>query len=253
MNNLEINNLNYNNLFQDLSLDIDKNCFITISGPNNCGKTTLLRIISNEIETKKTITINNKYLEDYKLEDYQSLIQVVIKKEYINQEKTLKEEIEYIDCDESYKKNIIKELNTKSLLKKEFNNMTNKELVMSQLLIALIKRPKILLLDDIGYYLNNDEKEKVFNFLNTYKENSIIINTTINLEDSLYSDYLYIINDKKIALEGLPIQVLEKDNVINKIGLKLPFMIDLSVKLRDYNLVEDIELDKDRMVETLWK
>lgn len=253
MNNLEINNLNYNNLFQDLSIDIEKNCFITISGPNNCGKTTLLRILSNEIEIEDTIIINDKYLEDYKLEDYQSLIQIVIKKEYINQEKTLKEEIEYINCDESYKKSVIKELNIKSLLKKEWETMTNKEIVMSQLLISLLRQPKILLLDDIGYYLDKDEKEIVFNYLNKYKEKAIIINTTINLEDSLCTDYLYIINNGKIALEGNPIKVLQKDNVINKIGLKIPFMIDLSVKLRDYNLIEEIELDKDRMVELLWK
>ena len=253
MNNLEINNLNYNNLFQDLSIDIEKNCFITISGPNNCGKTTLLRILSNEIETENTIIINDKYLEDYKLEDYQSLIQIVIKKEYINQEKTLKEEIEYINCDESYKKNVIKELNIKSLLKKEWETMTNKEIVMSQLLISLLRQPKILLLDDIGYYLDKDEKEIVFNYLNKYKEQAIIINTTINLEDSLFTDYLYIINNGKIALEGNPLEVLQKDNVINKIGLKIPFMIDLSVKLRDYNLIEEIELDKDRMVDLLWK
>ena len=30
-------------------------------------------------------------------------------------------------------------------------------------------------------------------------------------------------------------------------------MIDLSVKLRDYNLITDIELDMNRMVDELWK
>ena len=43
------------------------------------------------------------------------------------------------------------------------------------------------------------------------------------------------------------------DNIINKIGLNIPFMIDLSVKLRDYDLITDIETDYDRMIEALWK
>ena len=30
-------------------------------------------------------------------------------------------------------------------------------------------------------------------------------------------------------------------------------MIDLSVKLRDYGLIKEIELNKNRMVENLWK
>ena len=64
---------------------------------------------------------------------------------------------------------------------------------------------------------------------------------------------MYILDEGKVALEGIPLEVLEKDNIINKIGLNIPFMIDLSVKLRDYDLIEDIELDKNRMIEKLWK
>ena len=74
----------------------------------------------------------------------------------------------------------------------------------------------------------------------------------MNLELSLYTDSLYIINEGKVALEGKPIDILQKDNIINKIGLTLPFMIDLSVKLRDYDLIDEIETDLDRMIDVLW-
>ena len=59
-------------------------------------------------------------------------------------------------------------------------------------------------------------------------------------------------NGEKI-LEGEPLDVLQNDNILNRIGLEVPFMIDLSVKLRDYDVVKDIELDKNRMVDILWK
>lgn len=92
-------------------------------------------------------------------------------------------------------------------------------------------------------------------YLNTYREeNKIsIIMTCSNLDDSLYGDYLYVIKDSQIILEGKPLEVLENDNIINKVGLELPFMIDLSVKLRDYELLTTIETDMDRMVNILWK
>ena len=80
-----------------------------------------------------------------------------------------------------------------------------------------------------------------------------IILTTSSLTETLFSDYLYIINESTIILEGEPLSVLVKDNILNRIGLEVPFMIDLSVKLQDYNLLTTTELDMERMVEELWK
>ena len=77
--------------------------------------------------------------------------------------------------------------------------------------------------------------------------------TTIDLNQSLYSDYLYIIDEGRTLLSGEPITILQRDNLINKAGLNLPFMVDLSVKLRDYELITKLTLDMNRMVEELWK
>lgn len=76
--------------------------------------------------------------------------------------------------------------------------------------------------------------------------------TTNDLNDTLVSDYIYIISNSTLVLEGNPMEVLQKDNSLNKLGLSIPFMIDLSVKLRDYDVVKEIELDQDRMVDKLW-
>lgn len=65
--------------------------------------------------------------------------------------------------------------------------------------------------------------------------------------------FLNLIFQGKVVMEGVSKEILIRDNILNKIGLKVPFMYDLSVKLMDYNLLGDIELDKDRMVDQLWK
>ena len=70
-NIIEIIDLNYQNTFNSFCLGIAENKFISICGPNNCGKTILLRIIDRQIEIKNTITINNIKIEDYKI--YQDL------------------------------------------------------------------------------------------------------------------------------------------------------------------------------------
>lgn len=251
-----IKNLNYENIFEDINIKIKKGTIATISGHNNCGKTTLIRILNKEIDTNNEIFIKDKKINDYKLNEYNKIVQAVIPTEILFVEKNLEDEILYYNkLTEEDLKYIIKELKIKSLLKKEYKTYTIKEIIISQIILALIKKPEILLLDNIFAYYDKKEVEKIITFLKKYqiKTNITIIITTLNLNESLYTDYLYIINNRKIALEGNPINTLEKDNIINKIGLNIPFMIDLSVKLRDYDLIKDVELDMNRMIDKLWK
>ena len=54
-------------------------------------------------------------------------------------------------------------------------------------------------------------------------------------------------------MEGKTLDVLKKDNILSKLGLELPFMVDLSLKLQFYELINDIKLDMDDLVVSLWK
>ncbi len=244
---IEINSFSDDKLFENLNISVEKNTITTISGSNSCGKTTLMRILNREIITDNTILLNNTSINDYTIRDYTSLVQTVIPLEIVFNEKTLEKELNNID--------LVKGLRIKSILNKDLSTLTIKEKVLAQLAIALDNKPEVLLLDNIFIYFNDKEKEDIFKFLRSYqKKNKLtVVLTTIDLNDSLYTDYLYIIGNKTIILEGKPLEVLEKDNILNKVGLNIPFMADLSVKLKDYDLIDSIILDKDRMVDILWK
>jgi len=259
LNSLEIVNLNYPGLFSNLNLKVKKDQFITISGSNNCGKTTLIKILSRDIETSNSIYIENEEINSYKIEELSKKIQTVIPLNIRFFENTLEEEIQLLLQEmpkgQEFYNYLIQGLKIKKILTKDFSTLTKKEIVLSQIALSLLNQPAMILLDNIDNYLSMKEVEQVFSFLKDYREKfglSVII-TTIHLEVSLFTDYLYVIDNKNIALEGNPIEVLQNDNVLNKIGLALPFMIDLSVKLRDYDLTSEIETDIDRMVDILWK
>ena len=256
MSILKITNINYKNILNNLSLNIEENKFITISGANNSGKTTLMRIINREFPDTFDIEILGKKLNDYNTEELARTIQCVIPNNIYFIETNLYEEMNYnCNSNASYIDYICKGLKIKRIVNNNYNTYNQQELILSQLAIALSIQPKILLIDNISPYFNKKDIENIIIFLKEYqkKYNITIIYTTINLEESILTDYIYIINDGKIELSGIPIEVLQKDNIINKIGLNIPFMIDLSVKLRDYDLIKEIETDKDRMVEMLWK
>ena len=103
--------------------------------------------------------------------------------------------------------------------------------------------------------MDSNTKAKIKKALKDYQKNNklTIVLTTTNLEDTIDTDYLYIINDGDILIEGEPLTVLKEDTMLNHLGLYNSFMVDLSLKLKFYELLDDVELDMDRMVNTLWK
>ena len=226
MNDFIINNLNYNNILNDFSITIKKESFVTIVGPNDCGKTTLLRVLST------------------------NSIAIVIPKEIVFETNTLENELLFKNIDI----NKINDKWDKRLLKKQFSKMTDKEMIISQIILEVESNKDIILIDDISSYFSYKERKKIWNTIKSIlvKKKKIIVYLSILLDDSLDFERLYIMDKGKIVLEDEPLNIIIKDNVLNKIGLKLPFMVDLSVKLQDYNLIDDLELDVDRMVDRLW-
>lgn len=257
---IKVDRLNYKDLFNDLTMCIKRNSFVSISGPNNCGKTSLIRILGRDIKIPQPIIISDKNHNDYKIQEYLKMVQMIIPKEIIFLEDNLADELSYHQMhsgkDQIEVTNfLVRGLKLKKILSKNFTHLTSKEIILSQIAIALIQQPEILLIDNISSYFEPNELQAIITFLELYREkyDLTLILTTTDLSVSLLTEHLYIISEGKVALEGTPLEVLQKDNVINKIGLEIPFMIDLSVKLRDYDLVNSIETNLDRMVDKLWK
>ena len=109
----------------------------------------------------------------------------------------------------------------------------------------------MILIDSIFSFLNKHEKLKIFSIIKKYQLelNLTIIYTTVNLEDILFSDSVYIINNKKISLismEDLFTSKIIKDNHIN-----IPVFYELKDKLKLYNLISDNVSIIDEMVDEI--
>ena len=268
MNIVEVNNLNFkykkNYIFKNFNLKVEEGKFISIAGNNTSGKTTLIKLISGLLPSNNTITIGYSYVNHKRIHDHTKEFGIVFGNKIesflfddVYKEMAFPLENLNIEVDKIEKRiiEIAKFFNISKLLDKKIIDLSKSERQQLLIVISLLHNPKLLLLDNPFSMMDRKTKTKFINKLIEYKEknNISIILTTVNLEDTLYSDYLYIINKGKIVIEGKPLVVLKEDTLLNRLGLSLPFMVDLSLKLNFYDLVDDIELDLDRMVDKLWK
>ena len=266
-NIIQIKDLNFTYqdkvIFKNLNLNIKKNSFVSIIGPNGSGKSTLIRILSGLNSYDGYITINGHYLtkENIKIirrtlgvvfdnPDNQFIGQTVIDDLAFNLE-NLSYSKEEINKEISY---IAKLFKIEKVLLSEPSNLNNSTKQKVAIASALIHKPKILMLDESLHQLDNKDKKIVFKALETYKKEHdlTIILITHNQEDTILSDRIIVIDKQKIILDGKVEEVYTKEKILYNLGIEIPFIIKLSINLKLYDLIDEIYLDKDKLVNKLW-
>ena len=110
---------------------------------------------------------------------------------------------------------------------------------------------KNILFDDLLMYIHKDLKDKLIEYLKIEKIK--FINITSDMEEVIYSEYLVVTYNGMIALEGETINVLLEEKILKRLGFNLPFIVDLSIQLKYYGLVDKIYLAQEELVSELWK
>ncbi len=246
---LSIKKLKYKNIFNDINMSFNSNKTYLICGPNNSGKSVILKMIVKEVDSNNII-YNNKNINEYNITKLNHDIRLINLNNISFLYDTISKESKYIENKNIFNK-IIEELNLNKLLDKNISLLTIKEKYILYLLLSLSDTYKILLIDDIDIF-NKQEKENILNIINKYKNNTCIIISSIDLNIGLYVDNIYIINNG-ICNNIYDKKILEKDNELNKIGLYLPYMVDLSVKLKDYNILDNVYYNNMELIDNIWK
>lgn len=268
MNILNINNLSYFTnekvIIDNLDLSVEKGKIYAVIGNNNCGKTTLIKLISGIIPTTDKIVLNNISLNKKNVSDYIVELGVVLSRfenqflfDNVYQELSFPlKNLGYGKDDIEYKINkILEEFDFQDYKGKSINELTLSEKQKLLIIIALVHQPKLLVMDDPFSMINNRETAKIFEVLKEKCQNEdlTVLFTTNNLDDTLHADNLIVMDKGKVVLSGEKFDVLKEDQQLLKLGLEIPFMVDLSIKLKFYNLIDEFYLNMEDMVNTLWK
>lgn len=145
------------------------------------------------------------------------------------------------------------DLELKTLLNLNDYTFSNKlQCIILSNVVNLVKSGhKKLILNNIITFVDTSLKCVLLEFL---KKNEVTyINITSDMEEVLYSEYLVVIYQDKVALEGNTLEVLNEEKLLTRMGFKLPFIIDISIQLKYYGLIDKIYTTKEDLVSVLWK
>lgn len=246
---VQIKNLNFNYgenvIFNNFNLNISEGKFVTILGKNGSGKTTLAKILGGFY--KKNILI-------YGENDYQNIKVIfddldfdgIVMNILINSLKGLdKKEISDRVIEVS------KLFGFDKLLNKDYDTLCLKDKKIVNLGIGILSKPKVLVLDNILEGLDKKNKNIILRKLKKLK--ITVINLSNDVNDALISDEVVIIGGGKVLLKGSKKRVLEDENFFETYDMELPFTVNLSNKLKFYELIDRVYFDDKKLVDDLWK
>jgi len=194
MSSISINNLtfgydgNYNNIFENVSFNIDTNWKLGLIGRNGKGKTTLLKLLQEKYEHKGTIT--KKVDVDYFPFEITNKDRMAI-------------EIVYEIAPNVEDWEIIKELNLLNtdaeILYRNFNLLSGGEQVKILLISLFLKGNNFLLIDEPTNHLDIETRNNLVNYLEN-KKGFIVVSHDRNFLDKIIN-HVMVINNTNIEIQ----------------------------------------------------
>lgn len=223
-------------IVQNIDFTIYEGINVFLCGTPSSGKTTLLKAIAGMIKYKGHIIKNGKT--------------EVILDECNFTKDTILEELNY-DALNDHQKKIVNKFITKTTLKKKPFEVEEKMQKLVLLCQTFLKEPQLLFMDNILSYFDRKTLDKINSYIK--KDKITLVNVSTRIESALDYPYMIVLDKGSIAIEGKTLQVLEQEKILKRLGIGLPFYVDLSIQLRLYGLIDQIYFTKEELEGALWK
>lgn len=243
---------------KEMNITLKLNGIITsIIGPTNSGKTTFLKKLCHRIKNA-SITIDEVCISEYDITFLKNNIVVVFDDNFYHCDYVAEELYYYLRqlgyrIDEITKKIevISKVFKIEDMLDMRIDMLSVEHRILVKILSYLIIKPKIFALDNLFGYLSEKRIQEIIKYC---RNNQIsLIFATSKSDELLLSDEVIIMHNYKAILCADVKSVLNGNTILPYMGIKLPFIVDLSHNLILYELVDKIYYDKRKLVDKLWK
>ena len=218
--NIQLKNitLNYNSknnaysfkIFNNFNLFLKNNNIYGIYGASGSGKTSLLNILAGLLKPQKgniyyndEIQIFNKISKSFNISFLQQNPLIIDENIMINSTLRFSHSNEEIDKIKFY----LRKFNLNKFSNRKFfdenstlsiKNMSGGEKQRIAFIRSIINNPDLLILDEPVSSLDKKNSEMIFEFLNVYKKNKIIIVTSHKDSEKKYFDKVFYLNSKNV-------------------------------------------------------
>lgn len=116
-------------------------------------------------------------------------------------------------------------------------------------------RPLIIILDEATSMLDPEGRKEIIQTVRTLnKEHGLtVISITHDLEEAVHADRILVMNEGKVVREGQPREIFQAPELLERIGLDLPFAVKLRRLLNQRGIsLKDTALTQEDLVNELW-
>lgn len=255
-----------NYVLNDVSLDIEKDEWITLIGANGSGKSTLVKTLNGlNVPEKGTVFIDGLELNEENIWDIRRKVGMVFQNpdnQFVGS--TVQDDVAFglenigLPRDEMIIRidDALKRVGMEDFKLMEPSRLSGGQKQRVAIAGVLALRPQIIVLDEATSMLDPKGRQEVLNTVKSIKEESkmTVISITHDINEANEADRIFVMNKGKIQYVERPEVIFKLGDELIDLGLTVPFAEQLKNKLSTRGLnVPDEYMSEERLVEWLWK
>lgn len=268
MSAVEVSHLSFsydgqNDVIKDVSFKIPKGSYTTIVGHNGSGKSTIAKLLIGLLKAKSgEIKILGNTLNEenvYSLRNHVGIVFQNPDNQFIGS--TVADDIAFgleNHCVPQKQMQAIIEdvaarVNMSDFLDSEPTKLSGGQKQRVAIAGILAIAPDIIIFDESTSMLDPQGKASINEQIQKLHDerNITILSITHDMEEVAQSEYVIVLKDGKVEMQGTPKQIFEHKGKLKEMKLELPFALSFSEKLKNEGIFKDSYCTLDEVVNEL--
>lgn len=268
MSAVEVSHLSFsydgqNDVIKDVSFEIPKGSYTTIVGHNGSGKSTIAKLLIGLLKAKSgEIKILGNTLNEenvYSLRNHVGIVFQNPDNQFIGS--TVADDIAFglenhcvpQEQMQAIIEDVAARVNMSDFLDSEPTKLSGGQKQRVAIAGILAIAPDIIIFDESTSMLDPQGKASINEQIQKLHDerNITILSITHDMEEVAQSEYVIVLKDGKVEMQGTPKQIFEHKGKLKEMKLELPFALSFSEKLKNEGIFNDSYCTLDEVVNEL--
>lgn len=268
MSAVEVSHLSFsydgqNDVIKDVSFEIPKGSYTTIVGHNGSGKSTIAKLLIGLLKAKsgEIKILGNSLNEEnvYSLRNHVGIVFQNPDNQFIGS--TVADDIAFglenhcvpQEQMQAIIEDVAARVNMSDFLDSEPTKLSGGQKQRVAIAGILAIAPDIIIFDESTSMLDPQGKASINEQIQKLHDerNITILSITHDMEEVAQSEYVIVLKDGKVEMQGTPKQIFKHKGKLKEMKLELPFALSFSEKLKNEGIFKDSYCTLDEVVNEL--